>query len=91
MHNEFGKHCGALINHSDPTQDWAVGEGREGFLEEMMSTQRLRGVNRSDQLKGACIRENVSKGKEGRNSTVFRPKEQSCIYRRDLHQPFPYG
>lgn len=38
MHHEFGEHCGAMINHSDPDQSWAVGKGRVGFLEEIMST-----------------------------------------------------
>lgn len=50
-HNEFGEHCGAMTNHSGPTQDRAAGKGRVGFLEKIMSTQRLRGVSRSDQMK----------------------------------------
>ena len=39
----LGEHRAAMINRRGPTQDWAAGEGGEGFLEEIVSTRRLRG------------------------------------------------
>lgn len=43
-HSGFGGHLGKTLNYSGLTQDWAVGEVREGFLVESLSAQRLAGV-----------------------------------------------